>query len=127
MVPVASITTAESRLGAAGGLMSKVRLSPDQSIAVAANIRTLRLARGWPQRRIADLMEWGHNSVTCRAEGRGDGTRPQRIFTMSEVQQLASIFGVRPEQLTTRACAHCHGVPPAGFGCLSCGAKGYVS
>lgn len=124
MVPVACVTRAESGLGAAGGLMGKVRLSLDQSVAVAANILTLRLARGWPQRRIADLMEWGHNSVTCRAEGCGNGTRPQRIFTMSEVERLAGIFGVRPEQLTTRTCAHCHGVPPAGFACLSCGAKG---
>jgi hypothetical protein len=124
MVPVAGITGAESGLGTAGGLMGKVRLSPDQSAAVAANIRTLRLARRWPQRRIADLMEWGHNSVTYRAEGRGNGTRTQRIFTRSEVERLAGIFGVRSEQLTTRTCAHCHGVPPTGFACLSCGAKG---
>lgn len=117
-------TRAEGCLGTAGGLMGKVRLSLDQSVAVAGNIRTLRLARGWPQWRIADLMEWGDNSVTCRAEGRGNGTRPQRIFTMSEVQRLAGIFGVRPEQLMTRTCAYCHGVPPTGFACLSCGAKG---
>lgn len=44
MVPVAS-DGAQGRLGAAGGLMGKVRLSLDQSAAVAANIRTLRLAR----------------------------------------------------------------------------------
>lgn len=126
MVPVASATRAESGLGTAGSLMGKARLSPDQSAAVAANIRTLRLARRWPQWRIADLMEWGDHSVTCRAEGRGNGrgNRQQRIFTMSEVERLAAIFGVRPEQLTTRTCAHCHGIPPAGFACLSCGTKG---
>lgn len=95
MVPVASITRAESGLGTAGGLMGKVRLSLDQSVAVAANIRTLRLARGWPQRHIADLMEWGHNSVTCRAEGRGNG--PARSASSrcpkSSGWQASSAFG----------------------------------
>lgn len=43
---MASSTRAESGLGAGGGLMGKARLSLDQSVAVVANIRTLRLARG---------------------------------------------------------------------------------
>jgi transcriptional regulator with XRE-family HTH domain len=86
--------------------MAKVRLSLAQSAAVAANIRALRQARGWTQRQVSDLMEWGHPAVACRAEGR-NSKRPQRVFTEREVRQLARIFGVTPEQLTMSTCAHC--------------------
>ena len=122
MVPLGVVGT-KDRLVPGGDLMAKVRLSPDQSVAVAANIRALRQARGWTQRQVSDLMEWGHPAVACRAEGR-NSKRPQRIFTEREVRQLARIFAVTPEQLTLRTCAHCHGLPPTGFACLSCGAKG---
>jgi len=103
--------------------MAKVRLSLNQSVAVAANIRALRQARGWTQRHVSDLMQWGHPAVACRAEGR-NSKRPQRIFTEREVRPLATIFDVTPEQLTMPTCAHCHGLPPAGYACLSCEAKG---
>jgi hypothetical protein len=55
--------------------------------------------------------------------GRGSN-RPRRILTVREVTSLAEIFGVTPEWLMTSTCSHCHGLPPAGFACLSCGAKG---
>lgn len=103
--------------------MGKVRLSPEESAIVAANIRALRLAKGWTQCQVSELMEWGSHTVACRAEGRGS-KRPQRLFTAREVEWLALIFGVTPEKLTMRTCAHCHGLPPAGYECLSCGARG---
>lgn len=105
--------------------MAKVRLSQEESAIVGQNIRALRLAKGWTQQRVADLMEWGSSSVVCHAEGRTNGgKRTHRMFTAREVRELAEIFGVTRERLTTRTCAHCHGLPPAGYGCLSCGAKG---
>jgi DNA-binding transcriptional MocR family regulator len=42
--------------------------------------------------------------------------------TAEEVKRLAVIFGVSAWQLTTR-CANCGGYPPAGFACLTCGAR----
>lgn len=124
MVPLGVVGT-KDRLVPGGDLMAKVRLSVDQSVIVGGNIRALRLARGWTQQHVADLMEWGSASVTCHAEGRDRGRdRPHRIFTVREVKSLAEIFDVTPEWLMTTTCPHCHGLPPAGFACLSCGAKG---
>ena len=64
-------------------------------------------------------MGWPTTSTVCAAEGRRDGR--QRGFTAEEVEQLATIFGAPPSQLTTQ-CANCAGHPPAGFACLTCGA-----
>jgi transcriptional regulator with XRE-family HTH domain len=105
--------------------MAKVRLSLEESAIVGQNIRALRLARGWTQRHVADLMDWGSSSVVCHAEGRTNaGKRVHRMFTAREVRELSEVFGVTPEKLMTRTCAHCHGLPPAGYACLSCGTKG---
>lgn len=92
----------------------------EQAAIVGANIRTLREGRGWRQSYVGELMGWISNSTVCAAEGRRDGR--QRTFTPDEVRRLASIFGVKPWQLTT-SCANCAGHPPTGFACLNCGAK----
>ena len=75
---------------------------------------------GWNQAKIGELMGWPSNSTVCAAEGCRNGR--QRGFTTQEVGRLAAIFGVSPWQLTTR-CANCGGRPPAGFACLTCGAR----
>jgi transcriptional regulator with XRE-family HTH domain len=92
----------------------------EQAAIVGANIRALRQSKGWPQRRVGELMGWISNSTVCAAEGHRDGR--QRDFTTEEVRRLASIFGVEPWQITTR-CVNCKGRPPAGFACLTCGAQ----
>ena len=92
----------------------------EQAAIVGANIRALRLGNGWSQSQVGKLMGWVSGSTVCAAEGHRDGR--QRGFTAGEVQQLASIFGISPWQLTTR-CANCGGHPPAGFACLTCGAR----
>ena len=90
-----------------------------QTAIVGVNIRTLRQRKGWSQAKLGDLMGWQSASTVCAAEGhRGDR---QRGFTTREIKQLAAIFDISPEQLTTR-CATCGGHPPAGFACLACGA-----
>ena len=95
-------------------------IPPDQAAVVGANIRVLRQQHGWNQAKLGELMGWPSNSTVCAAEGRRNGR--QRGFTTQEVERLAAIFGVSPSQLTTR-CANCGGHPPAGFACLTCGAR----
>jgi hypothetical protein len=92
----------------------------DQAAVVGANIRVLRQQHGWNQAKIGELMGWPSNSTVCAAEGCRNGR--QRGFTTQEVGRLAAIFGVSPWQLTTR-CANCGSHPPAGFACLTCGAR----
>ena len=65
-------------------------------------------------------MGWSSNSTMCAREERRNGR--QREFTTQVVERLAAIFGVSPSQLTTR-CANCGDHPPAGFACLTCGAR----
>ena len=104
----------------AGRRRSADEIPAAQFRVVGANIRTLRMRKGWSQAELGDLMGWGAASNVCAAEGRR-GDR-QRGFTAEEVERLASIFGVDAGQLTTR-CANCGGLPPAGFACLTCGAR----
>lgn len=92
----------------------------DQAAVADANIRVLRQCHGWNQAKAGELMGWSSNSTVCAAEGRRNGR--QRGFTTQEVERLAAIFGVSPSQLTTQ-CANCGGHPPAGFACLTCGAR----
>jgi hypothetical protein len=49
-----------------------------------------------------------------------DGRR--RNITTHELDRLADIFEVAVWQLKTR-CVVCDGAPPAGFACLTCGAR----
>jgi transcriptional regulator with XRE-family HTH domain len=90
-----------------------------QSAVIGVNVRTLRQRKGWSQAELGELMGWQSASTVCAAEGRRDGR--QRGFTAQEIQRLSSIFGISPQQLTTR-CVNCGGHPPAGFACLACGA-----
>jgi hypothetical protein len=99
-----------------GGVEGKI--PQEQCAIIGANVRALRQRNGWSQVRLGQLMGWQSASTVCAAEGhRGDR---QRGFSAGEVEQLAAIFSVSPEQLTMR-CATCGGHPPAGFACLACG------
>lgn len=105
--------------------MSRVRgrrvweIPYDQCVVIGANVRALRLSRGWTQQALGELMGWAEASTVCAAEGhRGDR---QRGFTVDELVRLATIFGVPVWRLMTQ-CENCGGRPPAGFACLSCGA-----
>jgi hypothetical protein len=103
------------------GRRRRVDEIPEEQFAVVgANIRVLRLRKGWTQTKLGELMGWPTASTVCAAEGHRDGQ--QRGFTAEEVEQLAEIFGISSRQLTTR-CANCYGRPPTGFACLRCGAR----
>lgn len=90
-----------------------------QSAVIGANVRALRLNRGWSMAKLGELMGWQTVTTVCAAEGHRSAY--QRRFTAGEVGRLAAIFGVSPERLNTR-CVNCEGQPPAGFACLRCGA-----
>jgi hypothetical protein len=92
----------------------------EQFAIVGANIRTLRLRKGWSQAKFGELMGWPTAATVCAAEGHRYGR--QRGFTPAEIDRLACIFGVSTWRLTTQ-CANCGGHPPIGFACLSCGAR----
>ena len=90
-----------------------------QPAIVGVNIRTLRQRKGGSQAELGELMGWHSPSTVCASEGRRGGR--QRGFTAREIERLAAIFDICPQQLTTR-CANCDGHPPPGFRCESCGA-----
>jgi transcriptional regulator with XRE-family HTH domain len=92
----------------------------EQFAIVGANIRALRLCKGWTQAELGELMGWPTTATVCAAEGHRAGR--QRGFSAEEVKRLAGIFGVSAWELTTR-CANCGGNPPTGFACLPCGAR----
>lgn len=94
------------------------QIPAEQFAIVGANIRSLRLRKGWTQAEVGKLMGWPTTATVCAAEGRRYGR--QRGFTAVEVARLAGIFGVSVRQLTTR-CTNCGGHPPVGFVCLTCG------
>jgi hypothetical protein len=103
------------------GRRREVEVIPrEQAAIVGANIRALRISKGWTQAQVGDLMGWTSNSTVCAAEGRRGGR--QRGFTTDEVGQLAGFFGIEAWQLTTR-CVNCEGHPPTGFACLTCRAR----
>ena len=90
---------------------------------IGANVRALRQGMGWTQRKLAVAMGLGaHNvSAVSRLEKAApDGHR--RNITTHELNRLADIFEVAVWQLKTR-CVVCDGSPPAGFACLTCGAR----
>jgi transcriptional regulator with XRE-family HTH domain len=104
-----------------GGRRRRVDEIPAAQCAViGANIRVLRQRNGWTQAQLGELMGWPANSTVCAAEGNRNGR--QRGFTTDEVERLADIFDVPRWQLTTR-CVNCDGHPPAGFSCVTCGAR----
>jgi transcriptional regulator with XRE-family HTH domain len=99
-------------------------LPRDQRAVIGANIRAMRLERGWTQRQLGELMGWSSASAVCRVESNRGGR--QRSLTVDELGRLAAVFNVNAQQLKVR-CVTCRGRPPAGFACLTCGARADVS
>lgn len=99
-----------------------VFIPENQLPTIGANVRALRQGMGWTQRHLATLLGWGPDaSSICRLEKEAkDGRR--RGITVHELDRLADIFEVAVWQLRAR-CVICDGNPPAGFACLTCGAR----
>ena len=59
-----------------GGRRRRVEMIPAKQFAVVgANIRALRLRKGWTQAELGELMGWPTTSTVCAAEGHRDGVR----------------------------------------------------
>jgi hypothetical protein len=91
--------------------------------AVRENIRRLRAAQGFSTRqlelRLAMLGRPIPSSGITRLE------LGQRRVDVDDLVALATAFNVTPGQLLTPFdCTVCHGQPPAGFTCQTCGAEG---
>jgi transcriptional regulator with XRE-family HTH domain len=85
----------------------------EQFAVIGANIRALRLGKGWTQAKLGELMGWPTNSTVCAAEGRRNGR--QRGFTRDEVERLAtssvSLKGSSPRTVRTATATLQRGSP----------------
>lgn len=90
-------------------------LSQSQSRTAGARIRGLRKALGWKQGELA-AKAGIRQTMVSRSES---GTVRMSPRTAAAI---AAALGVSLEDLLAE-CGHCHGNPPAGFACLSCGTE----
>ena len=98
---------------------------PDTLTAtVVANVRSARKARGMTVQDLSDATAASghrvpHGAITKLENGY------RAYLTVTELHMLAAALGIDdPWTLTTQTCDTCHGAPPAGYACLTCGTKG---
>ena len=106
------------------------RLAEDlpASRIVGAHVHALRTERGWSLREVgrqAGLAGKPIGYLTVgRIERNRDPAQPAVAVIVDDLVALATVFGLRPEQLLTPpGCFDCMDKPPAGFTCRSCGAE----
>jgi transcriptional regulator with XRE-family HTH domain len=86
---------------------------------VSQNVHALRVARGWTQAEFAERLGLGWSADTA-----GQAEHGRRVWTADEIAAAAFALSVPPGRLfwEADACSICHGTPPAGFVCGTCGA-----
>jgi transcriptional regulator with XRE-family HTH domain len=106
------------------------RLAEDlpTSRIVGARIHALRTAHGWSQRHLERLTKAAGKPIGFATIGRLERGRdphaPAVAVIVDDLVVLATVFGLRPEQLLTApACFACMDHPPAGFACRTCGTE----
>jgi transcriptional regulator with XRE-family HTH domain len=106
------------------------RLAEDlpTSRIVGAHIHALRTARGWSQRHLERQTKAAGKPVGFATIGRiergRDPKEPAVAVIVDDLVALATVFGIRPEQLLTApGCFVCMDKPPTGFACRTCGAE----
>lgn len=104
------------------------RLAQDLPVSriVGAHIHTLRTARGWSLREVARQSEATGKPVGYltigRIERNRDPNRPAVAVIVDDLVALATVFGLKPQQLLTApGCFACMDKPPSGFTCRTCG------
>ena len=108
--PEAAALARDRALAASGRALPQVR-----SRAAGIRIRNLRKDLGWTQAELA--RKAGVTQVMLsRAETGTDRMSPRTVTA------LAAALGADLDALLAE-CGHCHGKPPAGYACLSCGAE----
>jgi len=96
----------------AGGRRCRADEIPQEQFAVVgANIRILRLRRGWTQGQLGEVTGWPTTATVRAAEGHRGGR--QRGFTGAEIKRLATIFG-EPGRGTMPASAKVKGTGSSG-------------
>ena len=90
---------------------------------VRLNVRRLREVRGLSLQKLSNgLGEVGHPLVPS---GLGRLELGERRVDVDDLVALAKVFDVPPvDLLEPWDCDVCHGQPPAGFTCSTCGANG---
>lgn len=106
------------------------RLAQDlpASRIVGAHIHALRTARGWSLREVARQAEVAGKPIGFATIGRIESNRdPEQAAVaviVDDLVTLASLFGLKPEQLLTAPnCFICMDKPPVGFACRTCGSE----
>lgn len=89
--------------------------------AVARKVRTLRTARGWSLRTVAERTQ--QIVPTMGADAINKLELGVRQITVEDLSALATVFGITAAALLEPegGCSACAGKPPAGFVCLTCG------
>lgn len=102
--------------------MPSVQVGPVGDI-VRANIRRIREVRDHSLRELAKhLADIGHPIVASGIQRIEVGTRRVDV---DDLVALAKTLDVPPvDLLEPWDCDVCHGTPPAGFSCETCGARG---
>jgi len=106
------------------------RLAQDLPVSriVGAHIHALRTARGWSLREVARQTHVagkpiGYTTIQRIERGR-DPQEPAVAAIVDDLVALATVFGLRPEQLLTApGCFVCMDSPPPGFTCRTCRAE----
>jgi transcriptional regulator with XRE-family HTH domain len=96
---------------------------------VVANVRRLRLTRGWSVQHLAEkLAPFNVPLSSHHTFHNWEGGRRRTGVTVDELVALAAALNIdQPWSLAVMpSCGACHGAPPAGYACLSCGQHGQV-
>ncbi|MFD0853994.1 helix-turn-helix domain-containing protein [Actinomadura adrarensis] len=102
--------------------MSRVTSRTDVSRRVGLRVRALRQARSWTQPELAARLskvgfEISAPSITRMEQG------SRQTVSIDAALALCDVFEVTLDDLISASCSRCHGAPPVGFRCQSCGAE----
>lgn len=89
---------------------------------VAANVRSLRLARGMSTIDLSRSV--GEQGCAIQPTGITKLELSGRRISVDELAALGSVFRIAPWNLTQELCPTCLGSPPPRFTCNDCGTTG---
>jgi len=95
------------------------------SRAVGRRVAALREQRRWSLRELSGRTAAVGKRIPFVSLGRIEQARhtakPVTAVSVDDLVSLATVFGLRPEQLLTApVCSACLDAPPTGFTCTSC-------
>lgn len=89
--------------------------------AVRTKVHLLRRKRGLTQKDLSDQLTAAGRPILSTVISKIE--RGERRVDIDDLFAFAAVLGVTPAQLLEppEDCTVCHGRPPAGFACLTCG------